>query len=469
MSRAVGHLNLVEQEPLQRRIVRQRLVQLETWTAQRRRIGEEPEADELAEIEQLRRQLDVLFDASDNVSRLVCVSAAEIRPSLVRWLWHNRIPLGAPTIIDGKPGVGKSTAITDIAARVTRGLPMPGDDPGQRAAAGVLVCSGEDSWSKVIRPRLESHGADLDRVHLVSGVIEDGLERDWTLADLTALERQVQEIGAALLVIDPMMMYFPRSTNTYRDQDVRALLGPLARMADRNDLAVVMVRHPTKGGVVDPVYVGSGSVGLSGAARSVLFVGREPGNLARSVLAVSKSSHSAGAPSLAFRIEMDYGRDCGHIEWEGAVDYSASRLLTGSIEEDVDRAIDIARDFLTHQLRGGSLARNAVFDRAHKSGLPASDRTLERAAQQLGIESKRTGFGPGTVYVWTLPVPAPTMLATRVPNVVGKTDGDHGDESGDQADRLNAAEDSLHARQSSAVGEHGPPGAAAIGGSSVRG
>jgi hypothetical protein len=38
---------------------------------------------------------------------LVCV--ADVAAERVRWLWPGRIPLGKLTVLDGDPGVGKST------------------------------------------------------------------------------------------------------------------------------------------------------------------------------------------------------------------------------------------------------------------------------------------------------------------------------------------------------------------------
>ena len=55
-------------------------------------------------------------------------TAAEIVPRPVKWLWPERIPRGKITLLDGDPGLGKTTILLDIAARVSRGHGMPGDD-----------------------------------------------------------------------------------------------------------------------------------------------------------------------------------------------------------------------------------------------------------------------------------------------------------------------------------------------------
>src|SRR2546421_5664377 len=45
---------------------------------------------------------------------------SEVEPIETSWLWDKRIALGNVTIIWGGPGVGKSTLMADIAARVTQ-------------------------------------------------------------------------------------------------------------------------------------------------------------------------------------------------------------------------------------------------------------------------------------------------------------------------------------------------------------
>ena len=50
---------------------------------------------------------------------------SEVRVREVDWLWHPYIPFGKITVIQGDPGDGKTTLILNIAALLSRGLPMP--------------------------------------------------------------------------------------------------------------------------------------------------------------------------------------------------------------------------------------------------------------------------------------------------------------------------------------------------------
>ncbi|HVV51740.1 MAG TPA: AAA family ATPase [Polyangia bacterium] len=81
------------------------------------------------------------------------VTLADVEPERVEWLWASRIPRGKLTLLDGDPGLGKSTVAYDIAARVTRGMPMPGETTGS-GAADVVILSHEDGLADTICPRL---------------------------------------------------------------------------------------------------------------------------------------------------------------------------------------------------------------------------------------------------------------------------------------------------------------------------
>ena len=67
----------------------------------------------------------------------------EVQTSAARWLWPGWIPLGKLTVLDGDPGLGKSTLLLDLAARVTRGLAMPDGSTGM--SGGVTLLTAEDS------------------------------------------------------------------------------------------------------------------------------------------------------------------------------------------------------------------------------------------------------------------------------------------------------------------------------------
>src|SRR5438874_9318625 len=92
---------------------------------------------------------------------------SQIRPEPIRWLWPAFLPRGKLALLDGDPGVGKSLLTIDLAARLSRGAPLPDGSPVERPHVSLLL-GAEDDAADTIRPRAEAAGADLDRVITVT-------------------------------------------------------------------------------------------------------------------------------------------------------------------------------------------------------------------------------------------------------------------------------------------------------------
>lgn len=76
-----------------------------------------------------------------------------VEPEEIHWLWPGRLPLGKLVILDGDPGLGKSTVMLDLCARGSLGEPFPGSQMGQPPFASMIL-SAEDGVSDTIKPRL---------------------------------------------------------------------------------------------------------------------------------------------------------------------------------------------------------------------------------------------------------------------------------------------------------------------------
>lgn len=74
------------------------------------------------------------------------ITVDEVPEAEVRWLWYGRIPLGAITVLDGDPGLGKSLVSLDLVARVTTGRAMPDGTPGVDAGAVLLSAEDDSDW-----------------------------------------------------------------------------------------------------------------------------------------------------------------------------------------------------------------------------------------------------------------------------------------------------------------------------------
>src|SRR5262249_4495447 len=153
-------------------------------------------------------------------------------------------------------------------------------------------------------------------------------ERSVSLDDLTAIEAAIVQSDAKLVIIDPLMAYLSPETNSYRDQDMRRILAPITRLAERTGAAIVTVRHFAKGQTANVLYRGGGSIGIIGAARVGLVVAPDPEDIEgpRRILAVAKSNAGMKPPALAFHMEQA-NNGVASVAWEGVTAHTASALL----------------------------------------------------------------------------------------------------------------------------------------------
>ena len=217
---------------------------------------------------------------------------------------------------------------------------------------------------------------------------------------------------ARLVVIDPLMAYLGSEVNGFKDQDVRRALAPLSAMADRTNAAVVVVRHLRKTREGGAINAGGGSVGIGGAARSVLLVGRDPDDEERRILASIKSNLSRPPASLAFRVQEDQERR-PFIGWEsGTVEITADGLLAAGVGGDEERtAQGEAVEFLRMELAEGRRPADEIEAAAKRNGI--APRTLSRARRALSVKAEREGFGKEGRWFQSLPAPKDASVAPK--------------------------------------------------------
>jgi AAA domain len=349
------------------------------------------------------------------------VTLSEVEGKEVTWLWEGRVPFGKVTLIDGDPGVSKSTLTLDIAARSSTGSPMPGEQGG-RKPSDVLLLSAEDDAADTIKPRLQSHGADLKRVHLWKGeerTIDQGgnvlLVPVSFPSGAVNLESLIVERHAGLVVIDPMAAFYDPGIQTNNDASVRLAMTALCEVAQRTGAAIVIVRHLTKDPSKPAMYRGGGSIGIMGAARSAMVVAKDPSDEKRRVLApVKMNLAELPARSFAYYVESDPEYHCGHIHWDGEVDITADQLLSQQGKHETQ--IDKAEDWLVEQLSNGPKQSKWLESEAQKAGHALI--TLRRAGASLGVERYKSSGKTG-VWMCKLPEEEPEQLAMLPRTVEG--------------------------------------------------
>lgn len=224
-------------------------------------------------------------------------------------LWLSRkpaIPLADVTLFFGAGAIGKGRMFASLIASVTRGDPLglseEGGEPGD-----CVVIFPEDKPDEQVVPRLRAAGADLSRVHdmtrLDSGSrfkLSASERHEGHLAHLRAYIEHLQATGRnpRLVVIDPLaavLGWGSMATNP----GARRLVEPLQDMADMTGVAVAVVGHTTKAGVLQ------GSAGLMQALRTVYRVSVDPQNEAQRIITVEKANNLPPQDDLRFTIAQD--------------------------------------------------------------------------------------------------------------------------------------------------------------------
>jgi hypothetical protein len=331
----------------------------------------------------------------------VLVRLADVAPERVSWLWPGRVARGKLTLLAGDPGLGKSFLTLDMAARVSTAGQWP--DGGRAPSGNVILLSAEDGPADTIRPRLDALGADVSRIHLLCAVRRDDTERAFCLAaDLPALERAIRETDSGAVVIDPLTAYLGK-TDSYKDAEVRGLLAPLAALAERYKVAVVVVMHLAKDSQRRAIHRAGGSVGFVGAARVVLAVGKDDDDQDRRLLVPVKTNLSAPPGALAYRI-VPVSPDVARVEWEAApvANVDADALLGPRDLADREERRD-ADELLRELLADGERESAEMLRASEGNGI--SRRTMFRAKARLGVTAHHRGQPGkrGGAWYWRLP------------------------------------------------------------------
>lgn len=328
-------------------------------------------------------------------------SLDELTPTAIPWLWPGYLARGKLTLLDGDPGTGKSLLTADLAARLSRGGPLP-DGTSLDRPQRTLLLAAEDDPHDTIAPRLRAAGGDLAHVFAYGRDTQIQVPRD--LAELDGI---VAALRVDLLVLDPLLAYLPPQVAANNDQCVRLALAPLAVLAAQRRCAVLLVRHLNKSGGARALYRGSGSIGIIGTMRTAFLLARHPTEADQRVLAPTKSNVGELAAALACRVVAG-----PLLDWLGPCTLSGDDLLQPAPTESAppERVVrDAAAEWLRAALAAGPRPASEVLTEGVTAG--HSSRTLHRARLDLGIVSEiRTRNGRRCNYWYdplvTLPPPS---------------------------------------------------------------
>jgi DNA polymerase I-like protein with 3'-5' exonuclease and polymerase domains len=358
---------------------------------------------------------------------LESVDASDVKMEAIDWLWPDRFALGKLGIIAGLPDEGKSTLLCYIAGRLTNAdLGWPNGEGAPPRRGTVLLLTGEDAPADTLVPRLVAAEADLSRIKILQMVrdrdLKDGRERSRMFSmvdDLGLLRQKIEEIGDVIAIeIDPVTAYLGTGKggiDSFRDTDVRAVLGPLMHLASEHRIAMIAIMHFNKKiDVTNALLRISNSLAFGGVARHVFAITKDEANNRRLMTrAKNNIASEENNKTLAFHFEIKLvGKDwrderpihAPFIVWEeGYVDITATEALSSVSENKAPGALDDAKDFLRDILvsSGGRAPKTDIEEAADAEKISVA--SLRRAKKALKIRAEKDRAVPEGRWYWTLP------------------------------------------------------------------
>jgi hypothetical protein len=301
------------------------------------------------------------------------------------------LPRGTLTMLEGDPGLGKSSFCAAVCAAVTTRSKVPWSK--DRPDGTILILSAEDDPARVLKPRLTANGANTKRIRYAREL--------FTLDErgIALLRAEIEESRPDLVIIDPIVAFLDSGSDLNDAVDMTRFLTDIDRVAREFDCALLVVRHLRKLRDGSAINQGLGSIALAGRVRSILLMGRHPSDPSLRAVAHSKSNYAAQGPTIVFSFEPTDSEQ-PRVEWHDVdASISAQDLLGANVADPgrPPKELHDAMDFLRSQLSGGpKFGREIDLAAEARSISPA---TLRRARKALGLLQQRNG----RQVLWSLP------------------------------------------------------------------
>lgn len=327
------------------------------------------------------------------MANLVC--AATIEPKPIVWLWPTWIAAGKLTIVAGAAGTGKTTLCLGLVATLSCAGRWP---DGQKCleAGNTIIWSSEDDPQDTIIPRLVAMGADLTRIHIIQGRIDErGKKEPFDPAtDMDLLRMAARRIGGvSLLMLDPVVSAV--RGDMHKANEVRRSLQPVIDFAAEHGAAVIGISHFAKGSQgTTPQERVIGSQAFTALARMVLGAAKKEDSDLR-ILTRMKTNITVSDGGITYGIEpatLDNGIETTRVYWGGTVEGTARELLgeaDGTNDDDSKSELADAADFLRSLLIDGPVSVKVIKAESNDAGY--SWATIRRAQSVVGADSFREG------------------------------------------------------------------------------
>ncbi|OYV72511.1 MAG: hypothetical protein B7Z70_14725, partial [Acidithiobacillus ferrivorans] len=269
---------------------------------------------------------------------LTCASS--IAPEGISWIWPGWLAAGKLHVLAGMAGTGKTTIALAVAATLTASGRWP-DGEICRQPADVVMWSGEDDAADTLVPRLMAMGADVARVHLITGTRgDDGKLRGFDPSvDMLMLEATLAKVNPRLLILDPISSAV--SGDSHQNTEVRRSLQPVVDLAASLGCAVLGITHFSKGTAGrDPLERVTGSMAFGAFARLVWATIKPAKDADDQKRRLIRTKSNIGPDGGGFEYDLAQtnvpgisGLYASCILWGETLEGSA-RELAGQIEDD---------------------------------------------------------------------------------------------------------------------------------------
>lgn len=359
------------------------------------------------EDEQLQRELEKAInhhfkanrpaiddDESDN--RLLFRSMDEVEEEEIDWIYYPYLARGELTILEGDPGLGKSYLMQMICSYICDGKRLPSVKHMKAIQGRVVYFDVENSSGSVTKKRLVDNGTEN-----LANFIQ--VEEPFSIDDEDALDEIYEYFDKhrpVVAVFDTINTYIG-GADAFKSHEVQQTLINFKEIAKRFNCAVVVLRHLTKSTKERALYRGQGSIAFTGMARVVITVGTMPDEEDMRAMAVTKINVAPCPKALTFSIialpDTLKRQNRSKFEWGEFVDTTSDEIIAqNTVTGEKKNAVEFLQDILDE----GEMELKRIEKMAEARSI--NQRTLRRAADELGVKKIVKGFGAQRTSYWRL-------------------------------------------------------------------
>lgn len=302
--------------------------------------------------------------------------------------------------------MGKTSIWCSLVASITSGKQaflLGNEIPFNNDPENVIVFSAEDSWTYVLRARLEANGADLDRVGFISPEDERFVDLNF---DGDLLKGIIEENRPGVIVFDPLQAFVPANLRMGDRNAMRKCFSPLIGYGEQYKLTSIIIAHANKqSGVWGRKRIADSS-DIWDASRSVLMTGLTSEKDVR-YISQEKSNYGRLSDTVLFSLD-----ECVPTFKCYSDKKDRDFILADARERNIRPVVEDAKDFIIDTLRErGQMGVSELDELAAANSI--SKNALKDAKAALKKE--------GVTRVWSIGFnPKKFIMALKAPEKINE-------------------------------------------------